>query len=451
MKARYMGVSSMTRSLRIRDDSIEKIKLSLRRNGIPNQKMLATEVGLAVSTVSNFLNGKPVDYASFTAICDCLNIDWQNSADWGNNDEPLPPSPPQHQSNSEFSKATSLFEMTSGAVPINSPFYVERPPIEERCLAAVIQPHSLIRIKSPQQMGKTSLMERILSGHTGTSGRATRAEHRTVKINLQSADEAVFANLDTFLIWFCNKISWKLQLNLIANDSWSEIFGSKDNCTAFFEEQILPAAQTPLILGLDDVDRVFKYPHIAADFFGLLRSWYEESGTGEWSKLRMVIAHATEVYIPLHSDESPFNVGLPIELSEFTAEQVQILVDRHKLGWSQEQILDLMNMVGGHPYLISLALYHVNQQAISLNDFLNEAPTEAAPYGNHLRSLWNRVKSQPALLDALQTLMQTTTAQDITPELSFQLCSMGLAVRRGNLLEPRCQLYQRYFSRRGNS
>jgi transcriptional regulator with XRE-family HTH domain len=430
--------------LRIRDDSIEKIKLSLRRNGIPNQKMLATEVGLAISTVNNFLNGKPVDYASFTAICDCLNIDWQDQADWGDHDEALSPSPQQHPSNPEFSTATSLFEMTSGAVPIHSPFYVERPPIEDLCLAAILQPHSLIRIKSPQQMGKTSLMERIID-------RSTPVGHRTVKINFQSADEAVFADLDTFLIWFCNKISWKLQLNLIANDSWSEIFGSKDNCTAFFEEQILPAAETPLILGLDDVDRVFKYPHIAADFFGLLRSWYEESGAGEWSKLRMVIAHATEVYIPLHSDESPFNVGLPIELSEFTAEQVQILVDRHKLGWTREQILDLMNMVGGHPYLISLALYHVNQQAISLNDFLTEAATEAVPYGNHLRSLWNKVKSQPALLEALQTLMQTTTAQAIAPELSFQLCSMGLAMRRGNLLEPRCQLYQRYFSSRRNS
>ncbi len=437
----------MTRSLRIRDDSIEKIKLSLRRNGIPNQKVLATEVGLAVSTVSNFLNGKPVDYASFTAICDCLNIDWQDQADWGEHDELLPPLRP---ADPEF--VTSLFEMTAGAVPWQSPFYVERPPIEDRCFAAILQPHSLIRIKSPQQMGKTSLMERILHGSIGTSGdQSPQTGQRTVKINLQSADEAVFADLDTFLIWFCNKISWKLQLNLIANESWSEIFGSKDNCTAFLEEQILPAVQTSLILGLDDVDRVFKYPHIAADFFGLLRSWYEESEAGEWSKLRMVIAHATEVYIPLHSDESPFNVGLPIELSEFTVEQVQILVDRHKLGWSKEQILGLMEMVGGHPYLISLALYHINQQAISLNDFLAEAPTEAAPYGSHLRSLWNKVKSQPTLLAALQTLMQTTAAQEIAPELSFQLCSMGLAVRRGNLLEPRCQLYQQYFSSRGNS
>jgi transcriptional regulator with XRE-family HTH domain len=430
---RYPRLIAMTRSLKIRDDSIEKIKLSLRRNGIPNQKALAAEVGLAISTVSNFLNGKPVDYASFKAICDCLNVDWQDKADWGDTESPL------HQQ-----AAPSSLAMTSATVPLSASFYVERPPIEERCWAAIQQPHSLIRIKSPRQMGKTSLIDRLLA-------RSAQSGDRSVKINFQSADEAAFADLGTLLRWFCTKISWKLQLNRSVNDHWSDIFGSKDNCTAFLEEQILPIADVPLILGLDNVDLVFKYSHIATDFFGLLRTWYEESGVGEWSKLRLIIAHATEVYIPLHTDESPFNVGLPIELSEFTIEQVQGLVDHHQLPWREEQIICLMDMVGGHPYLISLALAHIQQQAIALSDFLTWAPTEAAPYGNHLRSLWNSIKSQPLLLDALQTLMQAHTAVEIAPELSFQLCSMGLAIRRGNLIEPRCQLYRRYFSSRGNS
>jgi AAA-like domain len=204
-------------------------------------------------------------------------------------------------------------------------------------------------------------------------------------------------------------------------------------------------------LGLDDVDRVFQYPHIAADFFGLLRAWYEESGSGDWSKLRLVIAHSTEVYIPLQSDESPFNVGLPIELSEFTADQVQLLVDRHDLAWTNAHTQSLMAMVGGHPYLINLALDYIQQQAIDLTDFLIFAATEAAPYGNHLRSLWNRMKSQPELLGALHTLMQTDIPVAVAPEFSFQLCSMGLAIRQGNLITPRCQLYRLYFSSRGKS
>jgi transcriptional regulator with XRE-family HTH domain len=409
----------MTRSLKIRSDWIEKIKLSLRRNGIPNQKVLATEVGLAISTVSNFLNGKPVDYTSFKDLCDCLNVDWQTAADWGSEAAPAIDTPP------------------------NLPLYIERPPIEERCFSSILQPHSLIRIKSPHQMGKTMLMDYLLT-------RADQQGYRTVKVNLQSADEAVFNDLDGLLRWICNKISRKLQLNRSANDYWSDIFGSKDNCTAFFEEQILPVAEVPLVLGFDDVDRVFEHPAIAADFFGLLRSWYEESGLGQWVKLRIIIAHSTEIYVPLRSDESPFNVGLPIELPELTSQQVQDLVTRHALPWTTAEIKLLMDMVGGHPYLISLAIDHIQQHQISLTDFLALAPTEAAPYGNHLRSLRNSLKRQPALWEALPALMQSDVVE-IASEVSFQLCSMGLAIRQGNEITLRCRLYRLYFSSRGNT
>jgi transcriptional regulator with XRE-family HTH domain len=418
----------MTRSLKIRSDWIEQIKLSLKRNGIPNQKHLATDVGLAISTVNNFLNGKPVDYTSFKDICECLNVDWQTVADWGEESLPNPVNP----------------EQIGRSLPLSDPFYITRPPIEERCTASILQPHSLIRIKSPHQMGKTMLMDYVLD-------RAMQQGYRAVKVNLQSADEEVFADLDALLRWICNKVSRKLQLNIIANDHWSDIFGSKDNCTAFFEEQILPESEMPLVLGLDDVDRVFEYPQIVADFFGLLRSWYEESGKGQWTKLRLVIAHSTEIYVPLRSDESPFNVGLPIELVDFTSEQVQVLVSQYQLSWTNSQLLQLMEMVGGHPYLVSLALDHIHQHQIELAEFLALAPTEAAPYGNHLRSLRNKIKHQPILFAAVQTLMQANNAVEIEPEASFQLCSMGLAIRQGNQIEPRCNLYRVYFRTRGNS
>jgi transcriptional regulator with XRE-family HTH domain len=411
----------MTRSLKIRSDWIEQIKLSLKRNGIPSQKHLATDVGLAISTVSNFLNGKPVDYASFKDICDCLNVDWQAVADWGDEISPNQVNP----------------------LPLSAPFYITRPPIEERCINAILQPHSLIRIKSPHQMGKTMLMDYILD-------QVSQQSYRNVKVNFQSADEVVFADLDTLLRWLCNKIAWKLQIKTIATDHWSEIFGSKDNCTAFMEEQILPKSEMPLVLGLDDVDRIFEHPQLAADFFGLLRSWYEESGLGQWAKLRMIIAHSTEIYVPLRSDESPFNVGLPIELTEFTLSQIHALVAQYALTWSQEQIIQLMDMIGGHPYLLNLAMEHLQQYPVSLADFLALAPTEDAPYGNHLRSLRNSVKRQPALLAAVKTLMQADRAVEVASEVSFQLCSMGLAIRQGNQIAPRCHLYRLYFSSRGN-
>ena len=58
----------------------------------------------------------------------------------------------------------SSFRPVSGQVPsfsfrtpvaFDSPFYVERPPIESDCCQQILQPGALIRIKAPEKMGKT--------------------------------------------------------------------------------------------------------------------------------------------------------------------------------------------------------------------------------------------------------------------------------------------------------
>jgi hypothetical protein len=41
-----------------------------------------------------------------------------------------------------------------GVVPLDSPFYIERLPIESDCYEEIEQPGALIRIKAPKQIGK---------------------------------------------------------------------------------------------------------------------------------------------------------------------------------------------------------------------------------------------------------------------------------------------------------
>ncbi|MBE9218109.1 helix-turn-helix domain-containing protein [Dolichospermum flos-aquae] len=67
----------MPRSLRVRHDCIAKVKLAVTDNGYPNQRVLARDTGLSLSTISNFLTGKPVSYHSFEQMCRILNLDWQ--------------------------------------------------------------------------------------------------------------------------------------------------------------------------------------------------------------------------------------------------------------------------------------------------------------------------------------------------------------------------------------
>ncbi|MBD2267196.1 AAA family ATPase [Anabaena sp. FACHB-1391] len=51
--------------------------MALGVNGYPSQRSLAYDTGLSLSTISNFLTGKPVSYTSFEELCRKLNLDWQ--------------------------------------------------------------------------------------------------------------------------------------------------------------------------------------------------------------------------------------------------------------------------------------------------------------------------------------------------------------------------------------
>jgi hypothetical protein len=330
-------------------------------------------------------------------------------------------------------------ELPMGQVDLASAFYVERPSIEERCYEAIAKPGALIRIKAPRQMGKTSLMARILH-------RSSALGYATVPLSFQLADSQVFTDLEQFLRWFCAVVALELQLPDRLSDYWNGIFGSKVNCKSYFERYLLANVTSPLALGLDEVDRVLQYPELAADFFGLLRSWHEDAKNREiWKKLRLVVVHSTEVYVPMDINQSPFNVGLPIELPEFKSEQVQELAHRHGLPWGATEVEQLMAMVGGHPYLVRLALYHIARQEITLSELLATAPTDAGLYSDHLRRHFWILEQHPELAAALKKVLAVDSPVQLESMQGFKLHSMGLVQLQGNEVIPRCDLYRQYF------
>ncbi|WP_272819380.1 NB-ARC domain-containing protein [Scytonema hofmannii] len=78
----------MSRSLKVKPECLENVRLALKRNGYPSQKSLSQDIGLALATVSKFLNGKPVDYQVFREICLKLGLNWQAIADLDNTETP---------------------------------------------------------------------------------------------------------------------------------------------------------------------------------------------------------------------------------------------------------------------------------------------------------------------------------------------------------------------------
>src|SRR3569832_801233 len=83
----------MARSLRVAPEYIQKVKSALQRNGYPSQQLLAENVGVSLSTVKNFLGGKPVDYLNLVELSERLGQAWQAIAYKEPETQPPPPKP----------------------------------------------------------------------------------------------------------------------------------------------------------------------------------------------------------------------------------------------------------------------------------------------------------------------------------------------------------------------
>ncbi|PZO43483.1 MAG: serine/threonine protein kinase [Pseudanabaena frigida] len=355
---------------------------------------------------------------------------------------------PQPTSTQSTARSTQMppqalqLEEPEGQIELGSRFYIQRPPIERDSCETVLRPGALIRIKAPRQMGKSSLLSRTLAF-------AKYKGHQVVHLYFQQADSDVFGDLDLFLQWFCASIAAELDLDDNLEQYWQGVLGSKNKCTKYFQRYLLMEVNAPLVLGLDEVDLIFQYPKIATDFFGLLRAWHEKAKNEEiWKKLRLVIVHSKEVYIPLNINQSPFNVGLPIELPELNHSQITDLVNRHQLNWAAPQIDQLIELTGGHPYLVRQALYQIAKGRIDWEKLLQLAPTEEGIFGDHLRRQLGNLREDAEMMEAFRNLVGSDSPLQLESQIAFKLRSIGLVKFQGNLVMPMCSLYNQYFRQR---
>jgi hypothetical protein len=252
--------------------------------------------------------------------------------------------------------------------------------------------------------------------------------------------------LDQLLQWLSRQICRQLHLQIDVASHWNGNFGSKDNCSDFLEEYILSRSSTPLLLCIDNLERVFSYPDIFEDFLSLLRFWHDQKHS-PWSDLRLVLLHVWRKETS-NINSSPFNVGQELRLPELTPWQVQDLVVLHELNWPDRQVASLMDLVGGHPHLIRLALYEVAQGKMALQNLLDTADRADGLYGNHLQHHFSYLDKQPELKELMATIVHSDRPVFIAAVLLRQLKDCGLIKYDGDEVAPANQLYRSYFRKR---
>ncbi|MBW4612343.1 MAG: AAA-like domain-containing protein [Desmonostoc vinosum HA7617-LM4] len=342
----------------------------------------------------------------------------------------------------QYKQFEHFWSYPDGLVPLDSPFYVERPPIEELVYREITQPGCVIRIRAPRHMGKSSLVLRLLAF-------AQMQGYCIVNLNCYQIDSECLTNLNKLLRCFCWHVARELDIDPKLNKIWDDEIGSKLSCSFYFQSYLLKQIQNPVVLVLNEVDRFFEYPHIAQEFFALLRSWCEEAQhSPNWQKLKLVVVYSTEEYVTLDINRSPFNIGLPIRLPEFTQQQIQDLAERHGLDWSNgEESAQLMSLVGGHPALIRIALYYLCSQVITLAELIEDAIANGSIYRHHLWQLWIQLQEKPALAKTYAELVKADQSVSINPIETYKLDSLGLIRFEGDRILPSCELYRIYFKK----
>ena len=419
----------MGRSLKVKSEYIPRVKQAVKRNGYGTQQLLAEELGFARSTISLFINGKSISNLNFYEICQKLGLDYREIADWDELEET-----PAAMSEDEGENRAADFSK-----------YIERPPVEQLCLETVSQAGSLLRIKSAKGMGKTLLVDRILS-------QVDKREYKTVSFSFLQASKGIIGDLDRLLSWFALIISKKLGLAALFQEKWQEGLGIY-SCTAYFEDHLLKKLDKPLILVLEEIDSLFTYTSVAGDFLSLFRLWHEEAkNNNTWQKLHLIITYSTENYVPADLNTSPLNVvGTEILLPDFTLEQVLTLANKYQANLGKDELQKIINLVGGHPYLIQKAIYGISQKQLSLADFLETAATEEGIYGDHLRGHLLNLQEHPNLAAGMKKVVESSSPVDLGATINWQLHSLGLVTFVQNAVQPRYPLYSNYFRYRLSS
>ena len=329
----------------------------------------------------------------------------------------------------------------SGVVPLDSAFYLKQPFLEQQIIKEITKPGGLVRIKAPQEMGKSSLLLRILNDCQKNLG------YRTVSLNLQKVDQSILENIHQFLRWLCINCARELGLQPNLDLYWDEDIGSKMSWTIYFEEYLLEEINSPFVLALDELNEVFEHPKIAEDFLPLLRSCYEEAKKNPiWQYFRLIVVHNTEIYIPLQLEQSPFNIGLPIQLQFFSQEHVEQLAIKYQLNnQDNKEMKQLIELVRGHPALIHLALYHISQEQITFKELLATAVTQTGIYAHHLQRHWLALKENPELAKAFKMICEATEPVFLEPIIAYKLNSIGLINLVNNRGTVSCRLYKEYF------
>ena len=347
-----------------------------------------------------------------------------------------------------------------GTLRINrSVFYVKRQ--ADNILFDSIKAGEFCYILNSRQMGKSSLaLNTIKRLRAEDSGFACVIIDINVLGSEQVSQEQWYLGFADYLI---EELELDEKINL--NKWWQqENLSPVQKLDKLIRKVILTKIKEPIAIFIDEIDKILDLNFKCDDFFGLIRSFYNEKAKNP------VFNHLSFVLLGVARPEelikeyqiTPFNIGRAIDLSGFSVEQsLPLAAGLTEVVDNPQQIIkEIIFWTGGQPFLTQkvcqLILNHPQEnKAESDRDFVHRIVKEyiidnweANDDPVHLKTIKGRLlhnKHTSRLLGLYQQILEdgSIAANDLVEQIELRLS--GLVVRDGDCLKPYNRIYKSVF------
>ncbi len=311
----------MARSQKVASEYLQQVNSALKRNGYPSQQSLASDVGLSLSTIKNFLKGKPIDYLNFVEICEKVGLDWQ-----------------------EISAKEILAADTNPPIEETSPFITGSPikhpsrffgrQKELKRLFNILKRHPLqnAAIIGKRRIGKTSLLH-YLKNITVTPKEELRQQQKSDWLTQPKIYKWVFvdfqdarmASRENFLTHILENLNLKIPTPC-----------DLDN----FMDVVSDNLKTPTVILLDEIGvGLQRCEELDDEFWESLRSLATNHTAGNLAFILATHESPTELAKSTGHSSPFFNIfGYTAYLKEFTEVEARELIANSAIAFPEEDV-----------------------------------------------------------------------------------------------------------------
>jgi hypothetical protein len=335
---------------------------------------------------------------------------------------------------------TSSLVLPGGALDVDSRFYIQRG-VDDQVFDAIGKPRGLVTTRGPRQTGKTSLILRV-----HVNSRRTEERLRSVFVDFQALSNKNLESLGAIWRAIASAMVDQLGLAALKSETWETESAYDRNLTQFFDSAVFVSDKTPVLLCLDEVDRVFSSP-LKSVFFSSLRAFYNRGAWDPaWKNVRWLLSTSSEPSFFIKDlNQSPFNIGLRVELGSFTDEETAEFARRHGLSSDTALIERIMDYVGGRPYLVHLLLYHLAMRPNSQEHLFDVRSAGGGIFLDHLKRYQAQFQQAHGLSAAMKRVIDGEGCNDVV--IADRLEAAGLVKRDATLkVICHCSLYKDYFA-----